>query len=126
MPFSEDFGSVAETILARPHTDEPLDTLTVLVHGIRDPELCSELIEAELAIGPRQEVVALLNQQKHILEQNPDLTRPIEELPRREEPRDIPEKEVVFLDEDGNERDRTSSAASKVAELAADGGGGAA
>lgn len=123
MSFADDFGTVAETYLARPLTDEELDTLTVLVHGIRDPELCSELIEAELSIGPRKEVIALLNQRKHLLESNPELARPVEDLPRREVPGDRPEKEVVFIDEDGNELDRSASASSKLAQLAADGGG---
>lgn len=113
--FADDYGQVAATYLARRYAPEGLNTISALIRGIRDPELCTELIEAELAIGPRQGVVAELNQRKRLLKQNPELSRPIEELPRHD--RDVLKKRFVLLDENGEEYDRGSSATSKVAEL---------
>lgn len=120
--FAEQFGEVAATYLAREYHPDERDTITALIEGIRDPELCTELIEAELAVGPRQGVVAELNQRKHLLEQNPHLARPIEELGRRDvpDPAELPPRDVVFLDENGEPRDRSTSARSKVDAMRAD------
>lgn len=115
--FADEHGEVAATYLAREYHPNELDTISALIRGIRDPELCTELIEAERSIGPRQGVVAELNQRKRLLEENPHLRQPIDELGRRDEPRDLPPKEVVLLDENGEEYDRGHSATSKVNDL---------
>lgn len=75
-------------------------------------------IERRLDRGPRAKVLNWLDERERELEA-------IGERPERNEyrdGRDIPEKEVRFLDEDGEIRDR-SSATSKISELAATDGG---
>ena len=131
--FADEYGQVAATYLAREYTPGELDTISALISGIRDPELCTELIEAELAIGPREGVIAELNQRKALLEEHEHLRQPIEELGRRDvpDPVELPPRDVRFLDENGEEYERGTSATAKLSalraeqrepELAADGG----
>lgn len=134
---AEEVGELAATYLAREHTPGELDTITALIRGIRDPDLCRELAAAELEVGPmiadgpRKPVIALLNRRKQLLDENPHLRLPIDELGRRDEPRELPSREWVWLDEDGEPYDRGRTADAKIAAkraeandggLAADGG----
>ena len=88
------------------------------IRGIDRIDVARKWIECELELGeyredgPRSAIIAELNRRVDELKQyRPD---------RRDAPREIDESrkvdEVLFLDEDGNRRDR-SSARSKLAEL---------
>lgn len=122
---ASDYGEEAARFLTRSYHEGELDTIEARIRGIRDLDIVQQLLEAEAAMARRQGVVALLNRRKRLLEQNPDQARPIEELPTRDGPRDLPEKTFVVVDENGEPYDRTRSAAERVAALRSGGGGDA-
>lgn len=106
----EDYGDEAARFL---HRDRP--TIEARVRGIRSLEIVDELLAAERATRDRDDVVALLAHWRDVLDRNPPLRRPLEERPwslRWREP-----KAVVFLDADGEPRQRDRSAADKLARL---------
>lgn len=81
-------------------------------------------VETSIERGPRQQVLAWLNQRKKYLEEvgeRPDLlATPVDERPERyhEHDRDLPGKPVVIIDESGEEipydEARSSTAAAQI------------
>lgn len=106
------------------YEDAGHNVIAARIRGIRDPDLITAILDVEVNNRKRQDVIAALNQRKRILQENPALTRPISELPKRDLD-EIPEKpEPVFLDRDGNIRENRSTAHDKARSglLAPDGG----
>lgn len=110
-----------QILLTRPYGPGASNTIRDLIKGIRDLDRLQALLEAEINHQQRQQVIAQLNQQKLFLQENPELTRPIEELEELDDQDKYDKPEVRYLDRDGEPYERTS-ADSKLREITAKAG----
>ncbi len=99
----------------------PFQLAKARIQGIEYKDVVARwlYVERRLERGPRERVLELLKSQMAHLEEHGER----DDQPRAD-PSEVPSTKTHarFLDENGNERDRTSSAASKMATLRADGG----
>lgn len=64
---ADDFNEDAARFLGRP-VPSSLGTIEARIRGIQSVELIDDWLECEIAVGPRQSVLAALNQRKAQLE----------------------------------------------------------
>lgn len=116
---SDGYETDRQLLLTNEYANTRWNTLAALIRGIRDLDRLQALLEAEIEHQQRQSVIAHLNRHRHILKQHPELTKPVSELEQCPDQDANDKPEPRFLDEDGNEYERTS-VDSKIRELTAE------